>query len=94
MYIFAQYQKMKEGHDILVGFFMVYETFIKLLEDTALSGLGESKNLRVLLGNITCNLFNWMLFMVQLKTDAWHDSNIHEPEARSNWIHDQKPVNG
>lgn len=34
---------MKEGHDILVGFFMVYETFIKLLEDKTLSGLGESK---------------------------------------------------
>lgn len=53
---------MKEGHDILVGFFMVYETFIKLLEDTALSGLGESKNLRVLLGNITCNLFTLNAF--------------------------------
>jgi len=35
-------EKSKEGHDILVGFFMVYETFIKLLEDTALSGLGDS----------------------------------------------------
>lgn len=35
-----------------------------------------------------------MLFMVQRKTDAWHDSNIHKPEARSNWIHNQKPVNG
>lgn len=35
-----------------------------------------------------------MLFMVQLKTDAWHDSNIHKPKALSNWIHNQKLVNG
>lgn len=53
---------MEEGHGILVGFFVVYETFIKLLEDAALSGLGKSKNLRVLLGNITCNLFTLNAF--------------------------------
>lgn len=53
---------MEEGRDILVGFDMVYETFIRLLEDMALSGLGKSKTLRALLGNITCNLFTLNAF--------------------------------
>jgi len=34
---------MEEGQDILAGFFVVYETFIKLLEDAALSGLGKKQ---------------------------------------------------
>lgn len=42
--IFAQNQKMKEGHDILVGFFLWFmKPCIKLLEDRAWNGFGKKQ---------------------------------------------------